>query len=169
MSDIENWSDLDSLLRQAIGEAVVELGERVKNIMIEKIEEHVYNTYVPVAYERDRDGRGFKDSITALEVDIGKHNPMVFVYSRGDKMSLDQDNFKHGSRYVGRDGGEEETDVRDNLADIIAFNLSGNLFGYGHWRERENYFTDTLFELEHNGWLDRTFASILKSKGIDIE
>lgn len=164
MAEITQWSQLDNVLELILRDALNELGEMINDKMKAQIDYDVYvgqNKVYEPTYE-------FRESYESKDVTKDKRNPEVLIKSNPDKMSLDSDNFVHGSNYSRR--GD---DVRGVLDDILANNLSGNItkkwFGDGFWRHRDSYFDNTLKALEVNGWLSKTFKQLLRKRGLVVK
>lgn len=73
----------------------------------------------------------------------------------GDSMSLDPDNFVHGSNFYDVD------DVRDIMPYIVFGGQSGGLFGDGYWRDNRDAWSPTISRLNKsfNKWIIEGFRA----------
>ena len=79
----------------------------------------------------------------------------------GDSMSLDPENFVHGSSFY------EIDDVRDIMPYIVFGGQSGILFGEGYWRSNRDAWSPTISRLDKsfNKWIIEGF----KTNGFSIK
>ena len=161
MSDVTDWKVFEDFIKQSIYESLEELGELIKDKMVANIDEHVYvgqNEIYKPTYE-------FRESWESHVVQNGD-NCEVEVKSNPDKMKADPDNFVHGSNYNSKYGNK---DISEYLPEILAFNLSGNIFGENKWwHNRSDYFAATMDDLKANGWLNKTFKRLLRKRGLTV-
>ena len=77
------------------------------------------------------------------------------VSFHGDELSVDPDNFVHGSNFYGID------DVRDIMPYIIFGGNSGDLFGKGFWTKRRDAWSPTISRLNRSfsRWIVEGFSS----------
>jgi hypothetical protein len=125
----------------------------------DNIDNHVY-VGEPEVYDRTYE---FIDSWDTVDVSKGR-NAEVLIRSDKNFMHSEPNSFQHGS-YYWRKG----SDIREILPEILAFNLSGDLFGDGWWRRRTSYFDATLKELQASGWLSKTFKQLLRKRGLTVK
>lgn len=169
MSDVTNWDLYEKMIQGLVRDALNELGELVNEKVRAQIDEDVYvgrnnqdygylrnNNHMP-SYE-------FRESYESKDVTTNPNNPQVLIQSDPNKMSLDIHNFKHGSPYG------DPRDIRAFLPEILAFNLSGDLFGEDMWwHNRESYFYNVLDKLKGGGWLNKTFKQLLRKRGLSVK
>ena len=159
MSDATKWSDFEKMIQEMVRSALNELGELVNDMVKKQIDEDVYvNT--PEVYNRTYE---FRESFESVDVTKDVNNPEIFVRSNKNKMESRPEVFQHGS-YYWRKG----SDVTDYLPEILAFNLSGDFFGGGWWRNRDSYFYNVLDKLKAGGWLNKTFKQLLRKRGLKV-
>jgi hypothetical protein len=166
MSDgATNWSQWESLICEIIRDSLNELGEIIEAKIKQNIDEHVYK-YEPAKYERTYE---FRESWTVTAMIKGNDFDIV-IKSDPTKMTLNQNKFQHGSIY-NKNGQTIETDVREYLPEILAFNLSGRLFdGFNDWwKHRTSYFDVTVQQLHAGGWLNKKFKELLRQRGLTVK
>jgi len=159
MGNTTVWAQWDELILSMIRESLVELGEMIEHKVRDNIDNHVY-VGEPEVYDRTYE---FIDSWDSVDVSKGR-NAEVLIRSDKNFMHSEPNSFTHGS-YYWRKG----SDIREILPEILAFNLSGDLFGDGWWRRRTSYFDATLKELQANGWLSKTFKQLLRKRGLTVK
>lgn len=170
MSDATNWKQYELMIQGIIRDALNELGEKVEEVVKGYIQRDVYDdgkayrtTYEPT--------NQFKESFKKSDITKNPNNPEVLIKSDGKKSmtTYEPENFIHGSIYT-KGGTEIEEDVRSYLAEILAFNHSGDLFGSGMWfHNRDSYYYGALDYLKSGGWLNKEFKKILRSKGLVVK
>ena len=169
MSDVTDWDIYEKMIQDLVRDALNELGEKVEEVIKQYIQQDVYDfgddkrkSYKPTGE--------FKESIKSVPLVSKPNNPEVLIGSHGGSMkTYEPENYIHGSIW-GRNGTEYEEDVRNYLAEILAFNTSGDLFGTNRWwHNRDSYWYNALEHLKSGGWLNKEFKKILKSKGLDVK
>ena len=167
MSDATNWNVFEKMIQESVRSALIELGELVNEKVKKNIERTVYDygdrnreVYEPTG----EFGKSFKSS----DITLSPNNPEVLIKSDPSELHTYQpEKYVHGSIYA---GGTIEEDVREYLAEILAFNTSGDLFGQSEWwHDRDSYFYDTLEELKSGGWLGNTFKKLLRKRGLSVK
>ena len=153
MSNATDWGQWEVLINTIIKEALIELGELIKEKVVGNIDEHVYvgqNTIYEPTYE-------FRESWGSNDVSSGK-NAEVLIKSDPSKMKWIKDLAQHGS----------SEDISEFLPEILAYNLSGDAMGEGWWQHRTSYMDETLKGLKANGWLSKNFKSLLRKRGLTV-
>jgi len=157
LKDIETYSGLEAVLIGIIQEVLEEVGKKVEQAMKDIIDKDVYQAHTPNQYERTHQ---LRDSVTASKAKSVKGGGEVEIYHDESKITY-KPLYQHGSPFSG--------DISEFIPEIIAFNLSGNLFDSNKWwHHRSNYYQDTLKLLKEKGMLSKWFKEGLKSRGIDI-
>lgn len=169
MPEFKTVSQLNNYLIKTVFPSVLQyVADKVNQLLREHVDSDVYqagrktNYY---AYGTTQPTFELRDSISNSDVKVSKDSAEIKVFHDKNKMSLDPDNFIHGSRYW-KDG---VTDIRDILPKIINDGLSGNLFGSGWWQNERPYFSNTLEELESQGLIKKWFKEGLSKFGIKCE
>ena len=96
------------------------------------------------------------DFYSAWKADVASRVGEFFQTSirfDGDSMTLDPDNFVHGSRYY------ETEDVRDMMPYLIFGGNSGGLFGDGYWTKNRDAWSRTISRIDRsfNKWIVEGF------------
>jgi hypothetical protein len=162
----DSFSGITKILMPIIKDALAEVGDKVNELMQNRVDVDVYMAGRQTNYYANGTMQptfGLRDSITTSQVKSSGNTAEVTVYHDSDKMQFDPDSFIHGSRYW-KDG---TTDIRDILPEIVAFGLSGDLFGSGWWQDERPYYQNTLKELKEQGKLRQWFIEALKKRGIN--
>ena len=167
MSDATVWSEWDSLIVNIINESLFELGEIIEDRLKASINENVYvgqNKQYKSTYE-------FRESWEVNVINNGR-DAEILIKSNPNKMTLDTDNFIHGSNYEkDGSGGYQPNDIRSYIPELLDQNWSGDIFGDGWWRHRNSYMDDLLTKLQASGWLSKKFKELLRKRynviGID--
>ena len=156
MSDATKWSDFEKMIQMLVRDALNELGELVNDMVKKQIDEDVYvNT--PEVYDRTYE---FRESYESVDVTKDGNNPEVFIRSDKGKMNYNKDLFQHGS----------DRDISEFLPEILAFNLSGDLFGSNQWwHNRDSYWNNVLDKLKAGGWLNKEFKRLLRKRGLSVK
>jgi hypothetical protein len=165
MATANSWDEITKLLIPIIKDCVQEVGDKVNELLREHVDKDVYQAGYQANYYANGTMQptfGLRDSITTSTLKISGNEVTTEIYHDSDKMELDPDNFIHGSRYW----KHGTTDIRDILPEIVAFGLSGDLFGSGWWQNPRPYFQNTLQELKEQGKLRQWFIEALKKRGI---
>ena len=93
MAAIQN--DLDNV--------AIEIGEKIQELIKERVQEIVYDPYPPpglgriVKYQRLGENRGFLGSWTYDVEYTGTGDHIIKIYSDADSMDLDSEHFIHGA------------------------------------------------------------------------
>ena len=167
MSDATLWKDYDEWIQCIIKDALIELGEIINDMVKKQIEEDVYD-YGDARATMYTPSWDFYESYQSIDITKNPQTPEVLITSIGDEMELDAIRFRHGSEYK-VNGTTVSTDVREYLSEILAFNLSGDLFGSNMWfHNRPSYFYNVLEKLESGGFVSKKFRALLKKRGLTI-
>jgi hypothetical protein len=129
----------------------------VEQAMKDMIDKDVYQAHTPNQYERTHQ---LRDSVIASKTESIRGGGRVKIYHDESKINY-QPLYQHGSPLSG--------DISKWIPEIIAFNFSGELFGFDKWwHHRVNYYTDTLKLLKEKGMLSKWFKEGLKNRGIIV-
>lgn len=141
---INNQSELDKAIALqvsiALGYAIDKLLDELKG----NIDRIVYGAGSPNYYERTMEFE--KSWETSKPVIKGKFAEAE-LFQNPMSMSLDRDNYTHGSNYP------KANDVREGLADIIFNGESGLLFGEGFWTQARDAWTPTVECLDNGKFM----------------
>jgi len=160
--NVTTWGGLELVLNAILLDALNEVGEYVVGKMKFYIDKDIYGHMTPQDYTRTGD---FLDSVVQDPAKIVRPGEVrVTVRHDVNSMSLDEENYTHGSNYW------NPTDIRKYLPEILAFNGSGNLFGESQkWHSRSNYWTDTLDALTATGELRQVLRTALRKRGLTVK
>lgn len=169
MSDVTNWANYEKMIQGLVRDALNELGELINEKVKAQIDEDVYikrnnQEYGYLRSNNNMPSYEFRESYESNDTTKSPNNPEVLIKSNPDKMTIDTKNFKHSSDY-GR-----PKDIRHFLPEILAFNLSGDLFGENEWwHNRESFYYNALDKLKAGGWLNKTFKKLLRKRGLSVK
>jgi hypothetical protein len=168
MTDVTDWDLYEKMIQDMMRDAINELGERVEEVVKQYIQQDVYD--FGDSYRTFYEPTGeFKESIKSVPLVSKPDSPEVLIGSHGGSMSYQPEKYTHGSIWS-KNGTEYEEDVRNYLAEILAFNHSGDLFGNNVWfHGRDSYYYNALEHLKAGGWLNKEFKKILRSKGLVVK
>lgn len=129
----------------------------VLNNLTDYIVQDVYSAGNPSVYERTGDFlRSWQDSVETTGNEV-----VGTVYQDYNSMSLDPENFTHGSLYY------SETDMREGLAYLIFSGLSGEFFGNGYWTQPRNAWKDFV-EMFDSNKMDSIIIQGLRLYGFEV-
>ena len=158
--------DNDDALTKLLSETMMSVVESVADRLLEElvgpdgfIEDIVYGAGAPSFYSR----QGMNGGLSGMWDTKKGTGIQAIVYEDSDTLSLDQDNFIHGSNYP---KSKPPNDIRGALIDMIIGGGSGPLFGEGWWRGRRDFLTPFL-ELLENGTIERMIEAEFKLRGIN--
>jgi len=166
MATANNWNQLEQILMKIIKEVIEEVGYKVNELMRENIDKYVYQAGSQANYYADGTGQPtfeLRDSIRSSKAKVSGNSAEVNVYHDSDFMTVEPDDFVHGSNYW------KTYDIRDLLPEIINYGLSGDFFGSGWWQKPRPYYDKTLEDLRDKGQLRQWFIEGLKKRGLKVK
>lgn len=159
----DSFSGLAKLLIPIIRDALAEVGIKVNQLMKENVDKYVYRAGSQTNYYANGTMQPtfeLRDSIKTDKAIVKGNEAEVRVYHDSDFMSVEPDEFIHGSNYW------KTYDIRDILPEIVNYGLSGDFFGSGWWQKPRPYYDMTVEELVAQGKLKLWFIQALKKRGI---
>ena len=152
----KNLNEFYALFKPAITKATQYVMEKMLEEYKMEIDDVIYGNYVPTVYQRTGE---FRDS-WVTEVSSQSMGAQGELKQDTSKMTVDLENFQHGSPYSGS--------VVEALAEIIYEGLSGPLFGEGPWRNPRNPFVILLAKLD-SGKISQWFKEGMTQQGIRMK
>lgn len=159
MVEVRNFKDLFKYLEKDIQDSMNDVGKRAEEIMKDKTQEVVYDAGTPEVYKRTYD---LLNSIKGYPAKVEDGKVIVELGNDESLIISDPGNYTHGSYAY------TPSDISGFIDVIVAEGKSGNLFGYGYWREERNYFEATVNELMKGMEHVKTMKQSLKQKGYNI-
>lgn len=148
-----SYNELQSIIYKKLALVADDIAQELLKLLQAQIDGDVYNPFAPTMYERQPSPYSFRDAWDEKAKFINKGGEAEIKYAP-EKMSLDINNYVHGSPYSG--------DSREYLASIIFDGLAGELFAPGQsafWKNSRPAWYNWLQELS-----DGYFAKVAKDK-----
>jgi hypothetical protein len=160
---IMNDEELNAMLLIDLQSIIDEVTNWLYEVLLDTINDEVYNAGSPQWYERNLMKGGLLGSFDKSDAIINgqkiqskiNHNPRSMVQHRSGNV----DDFTHGSEFWIMD------DIRKLLAEIIIEGKSGPLFGEGYWREPRDFWTP-MEDLLKNGEVDKQIEKAFDKRNI---
>ena len=155
--------DNDLSLTQALvadfGIMINDVADEVWMNLNEEIQYDVYDVYTPKSYDRLGVNGGLLNEFDKTHPSITGNTITSEIGDNPDRLTLDPDNFIHGSNYWSTE------DIRDLLIEIITQGKSGPLFGQGPWRAPRDFWTPFIQKLD-NGFVFDLIEKAMTSRGL---
>lgn len=158
--EITSFSQLESVIRDAVKNSMEDLGKKGEEVAKENIEKVVYGAYSPVEYERTGQ---LKDSITSKETKNTGNSFEVEIYHDTSKITEGYPN-QHMSVIT-------EASSAHSIAEIVHDGKAPNIFNDKNyaWMSARPYMDTTKDEIIKNKLHIKTVKDSLKSQGFDVE
>jgi len=160
---IDNDDQLRAVLLHDLSQIVNDVAQEIFLLLKEKIKEAVYDSNDPHTYERRGEDGGLLGSwVVNSTSNIGRGKIKATIEQDPFLLELNREDFVHGSAY-----SDYYSDIRDTLSEIIIEGKSGSLFGDGFWREKRDFWTPLINQLD-GGAFDRIVAEAFAKRGISF-
>lgn len=159
------YDQLQPYIMKIIKEVIEEVGYKINELMRENVDKYVYQAGNQTNYYANGTMQPtfeLRDSIRSSKATVSGNQAEVTIAHNTDFMSVEPDEFIHGSNYW------KTYDIRELLPEIINYGLSGDFFGSGWWQKPRPYFDKTLEELRDQGKLRQWFIEGLQKRGLKV-
>jgi hypothetical protein len=154
-------NELNAYLIKIAKVVMNEVGKKATKHLQDNIQKYIYD-YGDLHRETYSPTHEFLNTPEHTSPKVDGNEVSTEVFHNTDNLSVDVDNFQHGSNY-------QTSDIRQWLPKVLNDNLSGNIWGDNRWyQNREHYFDITVNELIDSGLALKWIKDEYKKLGFDI-